>query len=108
MMRKLLIKPKEKNAKMYDFKEFKIKEIIKADPDKCLYCVKMIDAISGPNHEGLQIEMYYKLCHDISKALRIEYADQAKKTEDLDKKGKSLEKTIECKALTERFNRRIE
>jgi uncharacterized protein with PIN domain len=56
MMRRLLIRPKEKNAKMYDFKEFKIKEIIKADPDMCLYCVKMIDAISGPNHEGLQIE----------------------------------------------------
>ena len=28
MLKKLLIRPKEKNAKMYDFKEFKIKEII--------------------------------------------------------------------------------
>jgi hypothetical protein len=108
MMRKLLIKPKEKNAKMYDFKEFKIKEIIKADPDKCLHCVKMIDAISGPNHEGLQIEMYYKLCHDISKALKIEYTDQAKKSEEEDKKRKSLDKSEECRLLAERFNRRIE
>ena len=37
---------------MFNFKEFNI-SVIKNDPDMCLYCVKMIDAISGPNHEGL-------------------------------------------------------
>ena len=42
---------------MYDFKEFKIKEIIKSDLDMCLNSVKMIDAIIGPNIEGLQIEL---------------------------------------------------
>ena len=52
MMRKLLIKPKRKNAKIYDFKEFKIKQIIKSDPDKFLHSVKMIDAIIGPNFIG--------------------------------------------------------
>ena len=80
-MKKLLIRPIEKNAKMYDFKKLEIKEIIKYRPDSCdmcLYCVKMIDAISGPNHEGSQIEMYYKLCHDICKALNLEYTNQAK------------------------------
>lgn len=56
MKEDLLIRVKEKDEKMYDYKEFKIKEVIK-NRDVCLNAIKLIDAICGPNHEGLQIEL---------------------------------------------------
>lgn len=56
MKEDLFIRAKDKSENMYDFKEFKIKEIIK-EREVCLNAIKLIDAIIGPNHEGLQIEL---------------------------------------------------
>ena len=67
--KELGLERKRINDKMHDFKDFEIKKAI-ANEKKSLEQIKILDAISGPNNEGFQMELQHKLCFEIAKGIK--------------------------------------
>ena len=66
--KELGLERKRINDQMHDFKDFEIKKAL-VDRERSLIQIKMLDAISGPNNEGFQMELQHKLCFEIAKGI---------------------------------------